>query len=74
MIDEAEDWCHAIKWQTGNYTFFPGTWCWVSDGERVWLAKYDPMSAGNWTNEDTWEDFSREVKYFIPLETPQKPQ
>lgn len=86
MNNEAEDWGHGDctvcdearhptqKWQSEHYTLSPDTWCWVSDGERVWPAMYDPSAAGNWTNADTWEDFSKEVKYFIPLETPDAPK
>src|SRR6266487_3132794 len=57
------------KWVNDCYPA-DNTWCWVSDGIRIWLAMYDPSAANSWTNTDTWEDFGNDVRYWIPLETP----
>ena len=50
-----------------------GAWYWVSDGETVWPAKYSYIAAGGWTNEDTWEDFNRDVRYFALADAPLPP-
>lgn len=50
------------------------TWCWVTDGESVWIAKHaQHIAANGWTNEDTWEDFDKSVIAWIPIETPEIP-
>jgi hypothetical protein len=61
----------ANQWTTTKP--MPGTWCWVTDDTHVWLAKYEPASAGGWCNEDTWEDFTRAVSRWIPLLQPDPP-
>jgi hypothetical protein len=48
----------------------PGRWHWVSKANGSWHpALHNPMSAGGWTNEDTWEDFDRAIIQWrlIPL-------
>jgi hypothetical protein len=47
-----------------------GTWCWITCGERAFIAMRDTQSAGGWTNEDTWEDFNHQVVAWIPIEEP----
>lgn len=45
-----------------------GDWYWVShDGATWWPAKHDPSRVGGWSNDDTWEDFEREVKHWHRL-------
>jgi len=51
-----------------------GAWCWVTDGEHVWLAAHYRLSAGGWSNEDTWEDFDGAVTHCMPLEKPEPPR
>lgn len=51
----------------------PGSCCWVSDGEHVWLARYEAWAAGGFTNDDTWEDFSGDVQWWRPAEVPEPP-
>jgi hypothetical protein len=48
----------------------PGRWYWVSKANGSWHpALHNPMSAGGWTNEDTWEDFDGAIIQWrlIPL-------
>jgi hypothetical protein len=48
----------------------PGRWYWVSEADGSWHpALHNPMSAGGWTNEDTWEDFDGAIIQWrlIPL-------
>ena len=50
-----------------------GTWCWVDwDGGfgGPFPAMRDSGAAGGWTNNDTWEDFDREVSRWSPLPAP----
>jgi hypothetical protein len=49
-----------------------GTWCWVNwDAPgNPFPAMRDSGAAGGWTNEDTWEDFQREVTHWMPLPEP----
>jgi len=48
------------------------TWYWVSGNKEHWFpAKYSHQYAGNWTNEDTWEDFDRNIKYWVEILPPQ---
>lgn len=42
-------------------SYIEGCWYWVTDGHFTWIAKRDELSAGGWTNEDTWEDFNGDV-------------
>jgi hypothetical protein len=66
---------HAPQW-THVETMMPpeGTWCWVSDGDRVLLARPDKLAAGGWTNEDTWEDFTGGVRWWIAITKPEPPR
>lgn len=50
-----------------------GTWCWVTDGKSIWIARRDEEACGGWTNDDTWEDFDEVVAYYIPLVEPLPP-
>ena len=47
-----------------------GVWCWVTDGEGVWIAQRDRHAANGWTNSDTWEDWDGAITHWIPLEQP----
>lgn len=38
-----------------------GSWYWVKIKDKWSPAQYDIHAAGGWTNEDTWEDFDKEV-------------
>lgn len=49
------------------------TWCWLTDGQRIWIGKRDRTCSGGWTNEDTWEDFDGVVKAWFPIEQPDLP-
>jgi hypothetical protein len=60
-------------WESGQLPA-SGTWCWVSDGKSVWIAKHDDHDASHgWTNEDCWEDWDGSVTHWIPLEMPVPP-
>jgi len=48
-----------------------GTWCWVTDGKNIWIAKRSSESAGGWSNDDTWEDFDNEIVAWIVLTEPE---
>jgi hypothetical protein len=62
------------EWQSGQLPA-SGTWCWVSDGKSVWIAKHDDHDASHgWTNEDTWEDWEGSITHWIPLEMPAVPE
>jgi hypothetical protein len=50
-----------------------GEWHWVTDGADVWPAIASKARAGGWTNEDTWEDFSREVVAWRHIPKPPHP-
>jgi hypothetical protein len=41
-----------------------GTWCWVSDGRRVWVSRL---------LDHYWGDNDDEIKYWIPLNQPGPP-
>lgn len=63
----------SSPWQSSRLHPPDNTWCWVSDGLSVWIAKRNITSCGGWTNDDTWEDFGHEVKYWIPIVRPAVP-
>ncbi|MGH9872342.1 MAG: hypothetical protein ACRD9S_07735 [Pyrinomonadaceae bacterium] len=50
-----------------------GTWCWVNNGKDnvIFPARRASQAAGGWTNEDTWEDFASEIKFWMPIERPE---
>jgi hypothetical protein len=48
-----------------------GTWCWVTDGNEVWMAVRDDGASYDWSNGDTWADWDNEVVAWIPLEKPE---
>lgn len=51
-----------------------GKWHWVSSDGANWFparrVESEEGAVGGWTNDDTWEDFDREIKYWIPLVDP----
>lgn len=50
-----------------------GRWYWVTSGDETWwLAKRDEVSAGGWTNEDTWEDWDGKVTGWVLVALPLK--
>lgn len=62
-----------MQWETKSYPP-DGTWCWVSDGQTIWIAMRQAGAGGEWTNDDTWEDWKNEVKYWISLARPDLPR
>jgi hypothetical protein len=47
------------------------SWHWVSsDGQDWWPAKRLRGSVGGWSNEDTWEDFDKEVRFWKRIDPP----
>lgn len=50
-----------------------GAWYWVTDGRDVWPAMASASSAGGWSNNDTWEDFSRDVIAWKRISAPSAP-
>ena len=57
------------EWMSGSRPA-DGTWCWVTDGDVVWLAGSFHSASNGWSNEDTWEDFDSDVIAWIPLYEP----
>ena len=51
----------------------PKKWYWVTDGESVWIAMYDPRIPSGWTNQDTWEDWGHDIIKWIKIPEPPKP-
>jgi hypothetical protein len=48
-----------------------GEWYWVRRYGGKWFpAMHLPRAAGGWTNEDTWEDFNKEIVDFIHILRP----
>jgi len=57
----------AIKYKDNLYLL----WYWVSrDGLEWFPARHSIDAAGGWTNGDTWEDFGKEIKYWIQIPPP----
>ena len=52
-----------------------GKWYWVRRAAGPWfIAMRDPDALGGWSNADTWEDFDRQVKVWVPIHPPVIPQ
>jgi hypothetical protein len=61
-----------INW-TSHGEKIEGAWYWVTDGTEVWPAVSRKFSAGGWGNDDTWEDFNKEVTAWQPMQKPIAP-
>jgi hypothetical protein len=50
-----------------------GVYCWVSDGQNVWIAYHSEWAANGWSNGDTWEDFEGRVTHWMEIVAPEAP-
>jgi hypothetical protein len=52
-----------------------GRWYWVTkdpaaSDDEWWPARRDSSRVGGWTNDDTWEDFTHDVRAWKLMPTP----
>lgn len=63
----------SFDWQS-NGERVEGAWYWVTDGSEVWPAVSRKSSVGGWGNDDTWEDFQKEVTAWQLIQKPAAPK
>lgn len=57
----------------GGYPSQHNVWCWVWDGENVFMAFYEGYSHQHWTNVDVWEDSIYHITHWQQIVMPQPP-
>lgn len=49
-----------------------GTWCWVTDGEDISIAKRFSKHPEGWINGDNWSNFDEEIIGWMIIKTPEE--